>query len=146
MYPVKIRPNHPFVLLPSKRDRGRNPKGIREIVDLFVEWNGYLLWSVNWISIVGNRSERPRAAISNWKERVDLVENRIFFSSPFFLFLFLSLSLSLCFSGETASWKLENAREKASCVSVDAGAGGSINIYSRDQDVHKYLFEHRELL
>lgn len=41
---------------------------------------------------------------------------------------------------------MENAREKASCVSADAGAGSSINIYSRDQDVHKYLFEHRELL
>lgn len=44
--PVKIRP-YPFLLLPSERDRGRNPKGIREIVDLFGEWNGYLLWPVN---------------------------------------------------------------------------------------------------
>lgn len=147
-YPVKIRP-YPFLLLPSKRDR--NPKGIREIVDLFGEWNGYLLWPVNWISIVGNRRECPRAAISNWRK--ETIENRrgifFFFAPHFFPFLYffpLSLYLFLCFSGETVSWKLENAREKASCVSADAGAGNSINIYSRDQDVHKYLFEHRELL
>lgn len=54
------------------------------------------------------------------------------------------LSLSLIPFGETVSRKLENAREKASCVS--AGGKARINIYSRDQDVHKYLFEHRELL
>lgn len=97
-YPVKIRP-YPFLLLPSKRDR--NPKGIREIVDLFGEWNGYLLWPVNWISIVGNRRECPRAAISNWRK--ETIENRrgifFFFCSPFFPFsLFLSLFLSISFS------------------------------------------------
>lgn len=96
-YPVKIRP-YPFLLLPSKRDR--NPKGIREIVDLFGEWNGYLLWPVNWISIVGNRRECPRAAISNWRK--ETIENRrgifFFFAPHFFPFLYFSPSFSLSLS------------------------------------------------